>query len=170
MPYASYLLAAEVMPELPDGVLTQRELTEIFKAVLRGERCLNPEGEALPVRTKPTADYLGLVKKMLVLMKETRCGLPMALDTVLGRLTEGFVREYAAHRGLLDRENRARIMEERSRMLDERYGRRPFPSNGNYPPDRTRGPGSDDRRVDDRYARPVKRELGRDFRARTPGS
>lgn len=170
MPYAPYLLAAELMPELPEGGVSQRELTEIFKAVLRGERCLNQEGEVLPVRTKPTSEYLGLVKKMLVLMKETRCGLPMALDMVMGRLTEGFVREYAAHRGLLDRENRARIMEERSRMLDERYGRRPFAERGNYPVDASRGSSDYGRRSDDRHVRPVRREPVRDPRSRTSGS
>ena len=175
MPYAPYILAAELMPEFPEGVLTQRELTEVFKAILRGERCLNEDGAVLPVRTKPKSEYVALVNRMLALMKETRCGLPMALDMALGRLTEAFIREYAAHRGLLDRENRARIIEERERMLDERYGRRPFPvrngtSHGNYPSDRPYGSGEYDRRAGDQSLRPIRRDPGRTSSARTSGS
>lgn len=113
MPYAPYLLAAELLPGLPGGTWTLRELTEVLKAVLKGEQKRDEGGQALPVRTKPAAEYAALVNRMAVVMKETRCGLTMALDMALGRLTEAFIREYAAHRRLLDRESRARIMEER---------------------------------------------------------
>ncbi len=141
MPYAPYLLAAELMPTFSDGLWTLRELTEVLKAILRAEHGRDEGGESLPVRTKATSEYATLVNRMAAVMRETGCGLPMALDMGMGRMTESFVREYAAHRRLLERESRARILEERG--APRLYGNRNF--------------------------RPDRRNPERDFRARTPG-
>lgn len=170
MPYAPYLLVADLVPVLPQGGLSEREMTQIFKVILGAERCLSEDGDASPVRIKPTAEYISLIKRMQALLRETRCGLPMALDVAMGRTTEVFVREYAAHRGLLDREQKARLMEERAQMMELRYGRRPYPSQGRFPTDRPRRPGDYDRPQGERYMRPMRREQGRDSRARTSGS
>lgn len=183
MPYAPYLLAAELMPTLPGGLWTLRELTEVLKAILRAEHGRDEKGESLPVRMKTTSEYAAMVNRMMALMKETGCGRPMALDMVMGRMTESFVRDYAAHRRLLERESRARMLEERGgpcgyppRRGSEAGSRFPERSSGSGDygrrsdaPGRFRRPVGDGRGGGVRNVRPDRRQTEGDSRARTPG-
>jgi|GEM_PF-5956161 len=166
MPYAPHLLAVEVMPMLQPGRWTQRELTRILEVLLQAEQRRDEAGAPLPVRLRPAQDYAETVRRMDALMTEARCGLAMALDVALGRLTDDFVRRHAAHRRRLDRESReAALWQDR---------RPPFPAHGGGGP-RSR-PSAWPRRPDSaagggrHRTLPPRRDARGGFSAGTPGS
>ncbi len=122
LPYASHLLAVELLPRLPPGQWSQRELTKVLQLLLQAEQRRDENGELLPVRTRTVGEYGKVIQCMSDLMDQTRCGLSMALDVALGRMTETMVRQLADHRKRLNREFRERMMQQdRRSSFPERY-------------------------------------------------
>lgn len=130
LPYAPHFLAVELQPLLRDKDWSQRELTGVVGQLLKAEAQRNEDGEVLPVRTRTLAEYAAVVERMNQLMRETRCGMAMAMDVALGRLAESLVRQNLAHRRRLVQESREQMMES---------PRRPFPGRrGDIPGGRAR--------------------------------
>lgn len=123
MPYASHLLAVELLPLLPPGSWSQRDLTKVLHLLLQAEQRRDEQGELFPVRTRTVPEYAKIVTHMTRLMEETRCTLGMALDVELGRMPESLVREVAAHRRRLNHEYREQMMrQERRPAFPDRRG------------------------------------------------
>lgn len=165
MPYASHLLAVELLPLLPTGSWSQRELTKVLHLLLQAEQRRDEQGELLPVRTRAVPEYGNIITHMSKLMGETRCSLSMALDVELGRMPESLVREVAAHRRRLNHEYREQMMQqERRYAFPDRRGGYPEGRAGGWPR-RPLGGGPGRRGMG-----PPRRNSGGGSRAGTPGS
>lgn len=134
MPYASHLLAVEILPLLPPGSWSQRDLTKVLHLLLQAEQRRDEQGELLPVRTRTVSEYAQTVTHMSKLMDETRCSISMALDVALGRMPESLVRQVAAHRRRLNHEYREEMMrQERRSAFPDRRGGYPEGRAGGWP-------------------------------------
>lgn len=158
LPYAPHMLAVEVLPLLPPGQWTQRELVKVLQVLMQAEQRRDEDGRILPLGTRSAQEYAQTVGRMGRLMTETRCGLAMALDVMLGRITETLVRQHAAHRRQLVHEQREQLQRETRRAV--------FPARREGWPRRQGGAGGGGRPLRDG----MRRGGGGGFRAGTSGS
>jgi hypothetical protein len=104
LPYASHLLAVELVELLGRSEWELRKVTAVAEGLLNQEKRLDENGAALPVRTRSLEDYVAAVKRVRSLIERTGCNIRMALDVEAGRLTEDYVVQYVQRRRRLVQE------------------------------------------------------------------
>jgi len=127
LPYAAHFLAVEVCDAQPGRKWDARVVIRILDKILGAE--MKTEGEALSlrVRTRPFAEYVSVVERVLAIMRRTRCEVGMALDVEAGRVAESFAADYIQRKRVLENE-------ERRMMVPPGDVRNRFPSRREYEP------------------------------------
>lgn len=99
MPYAAHFLAVELAELMKSEAGDERVRIRILESVLNAE--LKSDDEELSrrlVRNRPLTDYATLVRKVLGIMRRTRCDVRMALEVDAGHVTEQFAADHVKQR------------------------------------------------------------------------
>ncbi len=118
-PYASYLLAADLVDALGADGLGMPSATEIAEGLLAAERQMGEDGSVLSLRGRPFPEYVAAARRIREIMARTGCELGMAIEVATGRCDESFARQYAEQKKrLADEESQRRT---RRQAMAERY-------------------------------------------------
>ena len=99
MPYAAHFLAAELADVMKSEAGDVRIRIRILESVLNAE--LKNDDEALSrrrVRTRTLNEYAVIVRKVLGIMRRSRCDVRMALEVDAGHVTEQFAGDHVKQR------------------------------------------------------------------------
>lgn len=98
MPYAAHFLAVELMEVLKTEARDIRIVIRILESVLNAERQTGEEELSMQVRNRSPDDYLVIVRKILGIMRRTRCDVRMAQEVDAGHVTEQFAADHIRQR------------------------------------------------------------------------
>jgi hypothetical protein len=98
MPYAAHFLAVELMEVLKHESGDIRVVIRILESVLNAERNSDDESLAMRVRTRTNHEYADIVRKILGIIRRTRCDVRMALEVDAGHVTEQFAADHIRQR------------------------------------------------------------------------
>ena len=104
LPYAPYLLAAELVDRLGRATWRLPEALEVARALLLRERQMNDDGTRKPVRQRSFEDYAAAAERIRTLMERERCDLPTAINVETGMLDPKMLREYTRRKRSADSE------------------------------------------------------------------
>jgi hypothetical protein len=104
MPYASHFLAVELADLMKHEAGDIRVVVRILDSVLNAERKTDADELSMRVRTRPVADYAAIVRKILGIIRRTRCDVRTALEVDAGHMTEQFAVDHINQRRRLARE------------------------------------------------------------------
>lgn len=94
MPYAAHFLAVEILDAMKQEAADIRVVIRILESVLNAEMKTSDEAISRRVRTRPLPEYAAIVRKVLVIMRRTRCDVRMALEVDAGHVTEQFAADH----------------------------------------------------------------------------
>ncbi len=126
MPYAAHFLAVELMDLLRGDAGDVRVVIRILESVLNAERKTDEEDMSMLVRTRPLDEYVVIVRKILGIMRRTRCDVRMAQEVEAGHVTEQFAGDHI-------RQRRRLAMEEYQMKLEGAMDERPQPARDHWP-------------------------------------
>ena len=106
MPYATHFLAVELLDLLGSEVRDIRVVIRILNTVLNAEKQPENGEPSFRVRNRPIGDYATIVRKILGIMRRTRCDVRMAQDIDAGHMTEQFASDHIRQRRRLAMEER----------------------------------------------------------------
>ncbi|MEI8140217.1 MAG: hypothetical protein WCI03_10160 [bacterium] len=98
MPYAAHFLAVELMEVLKHESGDIRVVIRILESVLNAERNSDDESLTMLVRTRTNNEYAAIVRKILGIIRRTRCDVRMALEVDAGHVTEQFAADHIRQR------------------------------------------------------------------------
>ena len=98
MPYAAHFLAVELMELMKNEVRDIRVVIRIVESILNAERKTDIEELCMRVRTRAINDYAVIVRKIIGIMRRTRCDVRMAQDVEAGHVTEQFAADHVKQR------------------------------------------------------------------------
>jgi hypothetical protein len=94
MPYAPYLLAAELVEPLGAAGGRLPELVEIARALLSREPQPSEDGTRRPIRQRPLADYVAAAGRIRALQRTERCDLKLAIECETGLIGLDLLRQH----------------------------------------------------------------------------
>ena len=134
MPYAPFLLAAELSGNPGNGTWRSPDVLQVVRALLARERKFNEDATMRPVRSRPLEEYAATLERIRNLQQTTGCDLQLAIDAETGLVDAALVRKHAAERKRVEDLDRA--YRERRPFDRERRGRpgasRPGSQPGRY--------------------------------------
>lgn len=98
MPYAAHFLAVDLAAYMKKEAGDMRVVIRILESVLNAERKTDEGDLSMRVRTRPIEDYAAIVRKILGIMRRTRCEVRMALEVEAGLATEQFAADHIRQR------------------------------------------------------------------------
>lgn len=98
MPYAAHFLAIDLAEVMKREAGDIRVVIRILDSVLKAEMKTGEETMSRTVRLGTLADYADRVRKILGIMRRTRCDVRMALEVDAGHVTEQFAADHIRQR------------------------------------------------------------------------
>lgn len=98
MPYAAHFLAVDLSEALQPEAGDARVVIRILESVLNAEMKTVDGEMSRRVRTRSLSEYAAIVRKILGVMRRTRCDVRMALEVEAGHVTEQFAADHIRQR------------------------------------------------------------------------